>query len=73
MIFYLISGKSSGHDLDLLLTYPEHEGEEMKLQKRNNSLYEENKKMYLRINADCKLCPKKDPVHYVIMIKKKTK
>ena len=31
MIFYLISGKSSGHDLDLLLTYPEHEGEEMKL------------------------------------------
>ena len=35
------------------------EGEEMKLQKRNNSLYEDNKKMYLRINCDCKLCPKK--------------
>jgi hypothetical protein len=33
------------------------EGEEMKLQKRNNSLYEKNKKMYLRINADCKQCP----------------
>jgi hypothetical protein len=30
------------------------EGEEMKLQKRNNSIYQENKKMYIHINADCK-------------------
>ena len=47
------------------------EGEEMKLQKRNNSIYQDNKKMFLRINADCKVCPKKDPVHYVIIIKRK--
>jgi hypothetical protein len=47
------------------------EGEEMKLQMRNNSLYQDNKKIYLRINADCKVSPKKDPVHYVIIIKRK--
>ncbi len=46
-------------------------GKKMKLQKRNNSLYEENKKMQLRINADCKECPKKNPVHYVVMILRK--
>jgi hypothetical protein len=47
------------------------EVEVMKLQKRNNSIYEERKKMYIRINADCKVCPKTDPAHYFIIIKRK--
>ena len=47
------------------------EGEEYKLQKRNNTFHENNNKMHLRINADCKSCPKKNGVHYVIMIRKK--
>ena len=44
---------------------------EIKLQKRNSALHENNKNVYLRINADCKSCPKNKPVHYVILIKKR--
>ena len=47
------------------------EGDEIQLQKRNSALHEKNRNIYLRINADCKKCPKKDGVHYVFIIKSK--
>ncbi|CAF0912081.1 unnamed protein product [Brachionus calyciflorus] len=44
------------------------------IQKRNNIVYEEslrNNTVYLRINGDCKLCPKMNRVKYVFMIRSK--
>ncbi|RNA30764.1 hypothetical protein BpHYR1_048682 [Brachionus plicatilis] len=50
--------------------------EKMKIpiQKRNNVVYEEssrNNTVYLRINGDCKLCPKENKVRYVFIVRKK--
>ena len=52
------------------------ENEEVSLQKRNSSFYKadngEKNKVYLRINADCKNCPKtSEGVHYVFIINNK--
>lgn len=44
------------------------------IQKRNNIVYEEslrNNTVYLRINGDCKLCPKMNRVKYVFMVRNK--
>ena len=44
------------------------------IQKRNNIVYEEsarNNTVYLRINGDCKLCPKLNRVKYVFTVKAK--
>lgn len=44
------------------------------IQKRNNIVYEEslrNNTVYLRINGDCKLCPKSNKVKYVFIIKQR--
>lgn len=44
------------------------------IQKRNNIVYEEsarNNTVYLRINGDCKLCPKSNRVKYVFTVKNK--
>jgi hypothetical protein len=46
------------------------------IQKRNNIVYEEsarNNTVYLRINGDCKLCPKSNRVKYVFTVKTKPK
>jgi hypothetical protein len=44
------------------------------IQKRNNIIYEEsirNNTVYMRVNGDCKLCPKTNRVKYVFTIKQK--
>ena len=44
------------------------------IQKRNNIVYEEsarNNTVYMRINGDCKLCPKSNRVKYVFTVKQK--
>jgi hypothetical protein len=44
------------------------------IQKRNNIVYEEsarNNTVYMRINGDCKLCPKSNRVKYVFTVKAK--
>ncbi len=44
------------------------------IQKRNNIVYEEsarNNTVYMRINGDCKLCPKSNRVKYVFTVKGK--
>ena len=51
-----------------------HEKLKICIQKRNNIVYEEsarNNTVYMRINGDCKLCPKSDRVKYVFTIKSK--
>jgi hypothetical protein len=48
------------------------EGESIPIQKRNNIVYVEasrNNTVYLRINGDCKLCPKISRVRYVFTIR----
>lgn len=51
-----------------------YEKTKIPIQKRNNIVYEEslrNNTVYLRINGDCKLCPKMNRVKYVFMIRNK--
>lgn len=51
-----------------------YEKSKIPIQKRNNIVYEEslrNNTVYLRINGDCKLCPKMNRVKYVFMIRNK--
>jgi hypothetical protein len=50
------------------------EKQRIPIQKRNNIVYEEslrNNTVYLRVNGDCKLCPKTSRVKYVFTIKNK--
>jgi hypothetical protein len=52
------------------------EGEAIPIQKRNNILYVEasrNNTVYLRINGDCKLCPKISRVRYVFTVRNRPK
>lgn len=46
------------------------EKQKIPIQKRNNVVYEEslrNNTVYMRVNGDCKLCPKANRVRYIIL------